>query len=235
MSARETADADSPFRPTEYTAALLRILRQHDDWVDGARVLDIGCGSGALLAAAGSLGAVALAGVDLEADAVFETKRLLRAICLAGSIDVRLGDLFAPFAGDRFDLITANLPHFPMPPRQIGERLPTWSSGGADGRSLLDRFLGGLADHLAPSGRAVVAHNAFAGLGLTQSAVRRVGLDCTVVSTSLVYVEPPKLACMTPAVLQRETGRTIHRYGPHAFGELHIVVIGHGMAADADR
>ena len=145
-------------------------------------MLEIGCGSGVLLAAAGRLGAAALCGVDLEPAAVATTRTLLLDLDLAAAIEVHQGDLFAPVHGRRFDLILANLPHFPMEPAPIGDRLPTWSSGGADGRRLLDPFLAGLGDHLAPGGRAVIAHNAFVGLEATRRAAQRDGLarrgDC---------------------------------------------------------
>jgi len=46
----------------------------------------------------------------------------------------------------------------------------------------------------------------------------------------LVYIPEPKLARMTPAVLRAEEGRTLHRYGPYTFGEVHIVEIGRDAA-----
>jgi SAM-dependent methyltransferase len=70
VSAPDRSSADQAFRPSDYTAALLRQLLRHAEWVRGARVLDAGCGSGVLLAAAGALGATAVCGVDIEADAV---------------------------------------------------------------------------------------------------------------------------------------------------------------------
>ena len=36
---------------------------------------------------------------------------------------------------------------------------------------------------------------------------------------------------MTPAVLRAEEGRSLHRYGPYAFGEMHIVEIAAGAGA----
>ena len=138
-----TTDPPAPataFWPSQYTAALLQALRLHREWVDGARVLEIGCGSGVLLAAAGRLGAAALCGVDLEPAAVATTRTLLLDLDLTAAIEVHQGDLFAPVHDRRFDLILANLPHFPMEPAPIGERLPTWSSGGADGRAIARSF-----------------------------------------------------------------------------------------------
>ena len=51
----------------------------------------------------------------------------------------------------------------------------------------------------------------------------------SVADTLLVPLPPAKLARMTPAVLQRESGRSIHRFGAYAFGEVHV------LAIDRDR
>ena len=48
--------------------------------------------------------------------------------------------------------------------------------------------------------------------------------------TTLVYVPDDKLEHMTESVMRREEGRSIHRYGPYTFADMHIVEIG---AADA--
>ena len=136
--------------------------------------------------------------------------------------------------GRRFDLILANLPHFPMEAAAIGDRLPTWSSGGADGRPLLDPFLAGLGDHLTPSGRAVIAHNAFVGLEATKAAAHRQGLAGRRDRHACWSIcRRPKLARMTPEVLQRETGRSIHLYGGLAFGEMLVLTISHDHGAPA--
>src|SRR6478735_5321654 len=96
VSSSDPPATATAFWPSQYTAALLQTLRLHPDWVRGARVLEIGCGSGVLLAAAGRLGAAALCGVDLEPDAVAATRSLLREFDLAAGVEVHRGDLFAP-------------------------------------------------------------------------------------------------------------------------------------------
>ena len=198
MSAPDLPAGEPAFWPSQYTAALLHVLRLHAEWVRGARVLEIGCGSGVLLAAAGALGAAALCGVDVEPAAVAATRRLLLGLDLDAEVEVYRGDLFTPVNGRRFDLIVANLPHFPMEAAAIGDRLPTWSSGGADGRSLLDPFVAGLGGHLAPSGRAVIAHNAFVDLDATRAAALRQGLRVDVTAAMLVDLAPPKLSADDP-------------------------------------
>jgi release factor glutamine methyltransferase len=209
-------------RPSEYTAALIQVLQADAPRLTGASVLEIGSGSGVILAALGVLGAAAVCGVDIEQDAIEAGRLLLRRVGHENA-EFHCGDMWLPVAGRRFDLIVANLPHFPMEPVPIAGRLPTWSSGGADGRWLLDSFIKGVAVHLAPDGRAVITHNAFIGLERSQSLADAHGLDLQVRSTVLIYISEEKLARMTPAVLRGEEGRTLHRYGPYTFGEMHIV------------
>ena len=113
-----------------------------------------------------------------------------------------------------------------MEPVPVAGRLPTWSSGGADGRWLLDPFLEGLPVHLAPGGRAVLTHNAFVGLDRSRAIACDHGLSFRILLTVLVYLAEEKLSRMTPEVLRAEDGQSLHRYGPYTFGEMHIVEIG---------
>jgi SAM-dependent methyltransferase len=226
-------DVSPALRPSEYTAALIQVLRARAAWVRGANALEIGSGSGVVLAALGALGAVSLCGIDIEPDAMASGRQLLRKVCRDRCVELHQGDMWLPVDGRRFDLIAANLPHFPMAPTAaVNERLPSWSSGGPDGRRLLDRFLIGLAAHLAPGGRAVITHNAFIGLERSRAMLEEAGFALRVAASVLVNIPGPKLELMTPAILRAEEGRSIHRYGPYAFGELHVVEIAAPDALD---
>ncbi len=209
-------------RPSEYTAALIQVLRAEPEKVRGAHVLEIGSGSAVVLAALGALGAASLCGVDIEHDAVEAGGLLLDQLGHAGA-ELHQGDMWLPVAGRRFDLIVANLPHFPMAPVEVAGRLPTWSSGGNDGRWLLDAFLEGLPVHLAPGGRSVMTHNAFVGLERSREIAERHGLELRVVLTALIYIPGDKVRRMTQGVLRAEQGRSLHRLGPYMFGDLHVV------------
>ena len=76
------------------------------------RVLDLCTGSGALAVAIADhfSGAKVYAG-DISPNAVALARQ--NALCCGVSITVRQGDLFMPFAGERFDMIVSNPPYIP--------------------------------------------------------------------------------------------------------------------------
>ena len=215
-------------RPSEYTAALIQVLRHRESWVRGASALEVGAGSGVVLAALSSLGPSCLCGIEIEPAAVAAAAGLL--CTLDQPAELYHGDMWEPVIGRRFDLLAANLPHFPMTPQPFAGRLPSWSAGGFDGRRLLDAFLSGLAGHLAPGGRAVITHNGFVDLARSRDMVAEFGLALRVAMTVLVHIPREKLELMTPDILRAEEGRSIHRYGPYVFADMHVVEIGEPAA-----
>jgi len=114
----------------------------------GAKVLDIGTGSGigAIAAARPGLQIVA---VDINPAAV----RCARINALLNKVetrvDVREGDLWGPVAGEHFDLVLFNPPYFRGEPRDALDR----AFRAVD---VLERFVAGLPLFLAPAGRALV-------------------------------------------------------------------------------
>ncbi|MDF2972583.1 MAG: hypothetical protein K0R61_3033 [Microvirga sp.] len=92
MSATDLLAVGPAFWPSQYTAAMLHVLRLYAEGVRGACVLEIGCGSDVLFAAAGTLGAVALCGVDVEPAAVAATHRLLRGLAFNAELEVYRGE-----------------------------------------------------------------------------------------------------------------------------------------------
>lgn len=216
----------SVLRPSEYTAMLMQVLLRRRAWVSGADVLEIGSGSGVVLSVMGKMGAASLCGVDIELEAIQAGSDLLDELGYGDRAEFVRGDMWQPLAGRRFDVIAANLPHFPMVCADFHGRLPSWSFGGPDGRLLLDRFLKGLHAHLAPGGRAIITHNAFVNLAQSQEIVAKAGLSLRVAETVLVHIPSEKAELMTRAVLHTEQGRSIHCHGPYTFGDLHIVEIG---------
>lgn len=217
--------APDPFAPSAYTAQLLQVARCHVQRVGAERVFEVGLGSGVILAALLQAGAVRGGGVDIEPTAVEATRRLLIAEGLAERAEVQVGELWSTSGESRYDLVVANLPHFAAEQADDGVHLPSWGSGGADGRRWVDPFLVGLARHLAPGGLALMTHNDFIDLDRTQALLQPLGLAARVVRAASAVVSPAKLAGMTPGVRSRHQGRSIHVVGAYAFVDFDIVAI----------
>jgi ribosomal protein L11 methyltransferase len=75
--------------------------------LDGARVLDVGCGSGILAIAAARLGAAGVLGLDIDPIAIEATVANARRNRLARRIRARVGSL--PSGEPPFDVVLANL------------------------------------------------------------------------------------------------------------------------------
>ncbi len=221
------AEVEAPkvLRPSEYTSAMMQVLFDLRPFVSGAAVLEIGSGSGVVLAALASMGAARLCGIDIEESAIRAGETLLRATGTDAAVEFLRGDTWRPVAGRRFDLITANLPHFPTQSADFPGRLPSWSDGGQDGRRVLDPFLDGLARHLAPGGRAIITHNGFVDLAQTRRRLAEDGLEAWIVRTELVPLPAEKLTLMSEAIRNREQGRTLLQFGPYCFGTMYILDI----------
>ena len=118
-----------------------------------AEVLDVGTGSGicALFAARHARRVVA---VDINPEAV----RCATVNALMNRLDARIalrqGDLFAPVADERFDLVLFNPPFIVGAPKDA--RDAAWRSN-----DLPQRFAAGLAAHLKPGGAALVLLSSF--------------------------------------------------------------------------
>lgn len=117
---------------------------------EGSTVLDVGTGSGVVALYAASLGARAFA-TDLNPAAVRATR--VNAMLNGLEVDVREGDLFAPFEGQRFDVVTFNPPFFQGAPD--GHPLDL-ALKDRPGLPTLRRFAEALPRMLAPDGIAFV-------------------------------------------------------------------------------
>ncbi len=101
--------------------------------VKGARVLDLGTGTGVLAIAAVKMGAREVVAVDTEADAVAAASGNAALNGAAGAVKVVLGDV-AAVKGERFDIALANI---------YGD--------------ILEKIAADLSPLLAPGGRMVLS------------------------------------------------------------------------------
>jgi release factor glutamine methyltransferase len=127
----------------------------------GDRVLEIGAGLGLAAVLAARAGASVVA-TDIVPEAV-ETIRVNAALN-GVPIDARLGDCYAPVAGERFDLVCSNPPQMPTPPERVRpDAAAAADNGGSDGWEIIDRVIAGAPDHLRAGGRLIFTIFAFLG------------------------------------------------------------------------
>jgi len=147
----------------------------------GGRVLEIGSGLGlaaVLLAKAGAR--VVATDVLPEAVEAIRANASLNGV----AVDARLGDCYAPVAGERFELICANAPQMPTPPgRARRDARAAADNGGTDGWEVLDRVVRGAPAHLVPGGRLVFSIFAFLGRKSAFARLEAAGLEPVLVAS----------------------------------------------------
>ena len=146
-----------------------------------AEVLDMGTGSGvcALFAARHARRVVA---VDINPVAARCAGINACLNHLEQRIEVRHGDLFAPVAGERFDLILFNPPFQRGVPRDDSDR--AWRS-----TDVAERFAAGLRDHLKPLASALVVLSTFGDARGFLSEFRRHDLTIAVLAERSYFNE----------------------------------------------
>ncbi|QJE97394.1 peptide chain release factor N(5)-glutamine methyltransferase [Luteolibacter luteus] len=143
--------------PRPETEELAEWLLKNAKLPAGARILDMGCGSGILgltLAAENPEARVTLA--DLSPEALSLTKENAQRLDIT-NVDFVESDLFSALGDTRFDLIVANLPYVPEVDRPTLSREVQHDPdlalfGGPDGLDVIRRFVPEAAKRLLPGG-----------------------------------------------------------------------------------
>ncbi|WP_307852631.1 methyltransferase [Glaciihabitans sp. dw_435] len=139
------------------------------------RVLDLGTGCG-IQAMHASRHARRVVATDISQPALVLAELNARLNGIA-NIEFRLGSLFEPVAGERFDHIVSN-PPFVITPRADGVPSYEYRDGGRVGDALVAEVIAGVAQHLVPGGIAQLLGNweyRAASDGSEQDAFDRVG------------------------------------------------------------
>lgn len=151
-----------PRPDTETVIEVARSLRA--DREAPCRVLDLCTGSGAIaVSLATELPAARVIATELSPAAAQIARRNAERNGVGDRVEIREGDLFAPVAGESFDLIVSN------PPYIASAVIPTLSAevrreprmaldGGADGLVFYDRIAREAPAHLAAGGALVLEH-----------------------------------------------------------------------------
>lgn len=146
-----------------------------------ARIVDLCTGSGAIAVAAARCHPAEVTAVDLSRRAVWTA----RANARLNGVRVRglRGDLFAPVAGERFDVVSANPPYVPsdlaaLPRRGLAR---AWEAGWT-GRVLLERIAAEAPAHLRPGGVVLLVQSSVNGVEATTRTLEAGGLAVDVVA-----------------------------------------------------
>lgn len=167
------------FRPLGDSRLLLASMRR--ELVPGALVADVCCGSG-LLAVTAALDGTVVTAIDVSRRALVTTR--LNARLNGADVRALRGDLLAPCAGERFDVIVSNPPYVPTATNARPAVAARAWSGGRDGRLLLDRLCDEAPQHLRPGGVLLVVHSHVCREQLTLDRLSAGGLSAQVVQRS---------------------------------------------------
>jgi SAM-dependent methyltransferase len=111
-------------------------------------VLDLGCGAGGVaLALASRATRVVATDINPRALALTRANAAMRGVT---NIETRVGDLFAPVAGERFDSILSQPPFLP------NWRGASYAESGERGDELIARLLREITNQLSPDGVAAI-------------------------------------------------------------------------------
>ena len=156
---------ESVLVPRPDSETLIEVARGlRGDRSAACRVLDLCTGSGAIaISLAKELAGASVIATEVSPAAAAVAHRNVERNAVADRVEIRIGDLFAPVAGERFDLIVAN------PPYVASAVIATLSAevrreprialdGGTDGLAFYERICAAAPAHLVAGGGLVVEH-----------------------------------------------------------------------------
>jgi release factor glutamine methyltransferase len=166
------------FRPRSDSRMLAEMVQ--GEVLPDSTVLDLCTGSGAVAVAAALGGAADVTAVDVSRRAVLAVR--LNAALNGVRVKALRGDLVAPVAGRRFDLIASNPPYLPGGDLPARGRSRAWE-GGSDGRAFIDRVVAAAPHHLRPGGKLLLIHSEVCGVERTLARLAQSGLEATVAAS----------------------------------------------------
>lgn len=161
----------------------------------GARVLDLGTGSGALGLAALRSGAGKVVSTDVAPAAVACARANARRCGLEDGIEVREGTLFEPVRGERFDRIWWNPPYYPREPGSPAAA--AFMSG--EGHGVVARFLSEYESFLRPGGLALLVLSDDSDLPAFVRGGLPLGHGHRIVATRRAWAETFTVVALTPS------------------------------------
>jgi len=204
------------FRTGEILARAMAALS-----IQSADALDLGAGSGIVAVFAARAGARVVA-VDANPSAVRCAKINALLNGFDDRIEVRLGDLFDPVSGQRFDYVFFNPPFYRGQPKDHLDM--AWR-----GEKVLERFVAGLGEHLTAKGQAVIvlstdgdwraALDALAANGFAHSILARHNFGNEIITVYLITQQSSRSPSPISRLIVHSSsfiGRMIILYNPQS-------------------
>lgn len=165
------------------------MLADNLDARPGEHVLELGTGCGLLAILAAKAGAKVTA-TDTNPAALECARANAITHGVVDRIDFRLGNLFDPVTGKRFDFVVFNPPYLPISRDEaLGTPLDRAWEAGPDGRAVIDRFLRELPSHLKPNGRALFVQSSLTDISKTIQALKMSGFQVNVKRKKVAFEE----------------------------------------------
>jgi len=150
-------------------------------------VLEIGTGTG-IIAIVASKKAQSVTAIDINKYAVECTSK--NAERNVANVDIRLGDLFDPVIGEKFDLILFNTPYLPTSEEEfVDDELEAAWNGGKDGRSVINRFIKDLPLYLNPYGRVQLVQSSLSDVEESVAMLMELGFDVSISARERFFFE----------------------------------------------
>jgi methylase of polypeptide subunit release factors len=166
----DTASDGAVLFPTDVGLSLLQALNLDlGIVVDGARVLDVGCGSGLYTVAMLSAGAAHVTALDVNRGCLDVTlANVARNGLDTARVTTTVADLAQMDVIRPWDLVVCNPPHLPHDEAYAsGDGIESALVGGDDGRALYDVLLTRLDELLVVGGTLLLAHSSLAHVDRT--------------------------------------------------------------------
>ncbi len=153
---------------------------------EGDKVLEIGTGTGLLAIFAAEKANVTATDINPYAIKCAEKNAKINN----AKVRILHGDLFEPVKGEKFDLIFFNTPYLPSSDKDLTSEIidKAWDSG-ENGRTMIDRFLKGVKDHIKVGGRIQIVQSSLSNINQTIKKFEDMGFHVEITASKRFFFE----------------------------------------------
>ncbi len=170
---------DSVYEPREDSFLLAEALQRSK----GTIALDMGCGCG-IQSIAMALRGASVTAVDINPEALENTRKNAGCLGLSDRISVKKSNLFTALKGKRFDLIAFNPPYLPSEGKQ-----DIALDGGPRGKEVIHKFLDKLPFYLKKNGECFIVASSLNEFSDLPGKAIELGFSCMLVASKKLFFE----------------------------------------------